>query len=82
MLIQERQGDMVCYESVQILHSGGNHWITISTVGQSTKQTTVRIYDSLYNELPSDTKQKIADLLQTVKSDLTFEHATVQVNLL
>ena len=28
--------------SVQILHSGGNHWITISTVGQSTvAQSTV-----------------------------------------
>ena len=82
LLILIRQSD-ICY-GVQILHSGGNHWITISTVGQRANQPTVRvqIYDSLYTELPSDTKQKIAALLNTKESDITFEHVPVQVNLL
>ena len=38
--------DVISDEIVQILHSGGNHWITISTVG--TKHPTVKIFDSLY----------------------------------
>ena len=33
-------------EFVQILHSGGNHWVTVSTVG--TQCPTVRVYDSLH----------------------------------
>ena len=64
-------------ESVQILHSGGNHWITISTVG--TKHPTVKIFDSLYNELPWETKEQIAALLQTKESAITLEFANVQV---
>ena len=31
---------------MQILHSGGNHWIAVSTIG-STPPSTVRVYDSL-----------------------------------
>ena len=83
LLIPICQCDIVCYESVQILRRGGNHWITISTVGQShsTKQRTVKIYDSLYNELPQETKQQVAALLNTKDSDITFEHVPVQVNL-
>ena len=83
LLIPIRQSDIVRFESVQILHSGGNHWITISTVGQShsTKQHTVRIYDSLYNLLSQETKQQVAALLNTKESDITFEHVLVQVNV-
>ena len=69
--------DVISDESVQILHSGGNHWITISTVG--TKHPTVKIFDSLYNELPWETKEQIAALLQTKESAITLEFANVQV---
>ena len=69
--------DVISDESVQILHSGGNHWITISTVG--TKHPTVKIFDSLYNELPWETKEQIAALLQTKETAITLEFATVQV---
>ena len=84
LLIVIRQCDIICDESVQILHSGGNHWITISTVGQSTvgqsaEQLTVKIYNSLDNELPQETKQQIAALLNT---DIAFDPRPVQVNLL
>ena len=33
LLGQTLEFDIISDESVQILHSGGNHWITISTVG-------------------------------------------------
>ena len=75
LLIVIRQCDIVCDESVQILHSGGNHWITIST-----EQLTVKIYNSLDNELPQETKQQVAALLNTRESAIAFEHRPVQVN--
>ena len=85
LLIKIYQCDIICDESVQILHSGGNHWITISTVGQSTvaqsaEQLTVKIYNSLDNELPQETKQQIAALLNTRESDIIFKNMPVQVN--
>ena len=85
LLIKICQCDIICDESVQILHSGGNHWITISTVdqsavGQSAEQLTVKIYDGLDNELPQETKQQVAALLNTRESAIAFEHRPVQVN--
>ncbi len=65
-------------ESVQILHSGGNHWITISRVG--TRHATARIYDSLYGELPWGTKETIASLIHTKERAITLEYANVQVS--
>ncbi len=65
-------------QSVQILHSGGNHWITISTVG--TRHATVRIYDSLYGKLPCGTKETIASLIHTKERAITLEYANVQVS--
>ena len=99
LLIKICQCDIICDESVQILHSGGNHWITISTVGQSAvgqsavgqsavgqsavgqsaEQLTVKIYNSLDNELPQETKEQVAALLNT---DIAFDPRPVQVNLL
>ena len=55
-------------ETFQILHSGGDHWITISTVG--TEHPGVKVYDSLYNKLPWGTKEQIAALLQTEEIEL------------
>ena len=105
LLIAICQCDIICDGSVQILHSGGNHWITISTVDQSAvdqsavgqravgqsavgqsavdqsaEQLTVKIYDALDNELPQETKQQVAALLNTRESAIAFEHRPVQVN--
>ena len=77
LLGQTVEFDVISDESVQILHSGGNHWITISTVG--TKHPTVKVFDSLYNELPWETKEQIAALLQTKESTITLEFANAQV---
>ena len=48
--------DVIREEFVQILHSGGNHWITISTI--SCPPATVMIYDSLYSNFPHTQKNK------------------------
>ena len=67
-------------EFVQILHSGGNHWITISTVG--TEHAHVRVYDSLRGLLPDDTKKQIASLLFSQESEIILEYANNQVSIL
>ena len=41
--------DVETDEFVQILHSGGNHWITISTVGMD--HAHVHVYDMHYQEM-------------------------------
>ena len=65
-------------EFVQILHSGSNHWITISTVGCASSR--VRIYDSLLSSsLPFATKKVIAFLMNCKDSAITLEYASIQV---
>ena len=61
------EGDMV-----QVLHSGGDHWLTVSTVG--TKATNVvRVYDRLGTPLSSQTKKQIASLMRTKDDSITIE---------
>ena len=55
--------DVASEGCVQILHSGGNHWITITIV--SKRPSVVRIYDSLNTQLPDSTKKQIASLIFT-----------------
>ena len=66
-------------EMVQILHSGGNHRITVSTIG-FTSPSTVRVYDSLNTALPLDTKKQIAAILHSPEEEIKLEYANVQVN--
>ena len=63
-------------EFVQILHSGGNHWVTVSTVG--TQCSTVRVFDSLHNSLPDSAKEQIAYLLSTKETKITLQYTNVQ----
>ena len=53
--------DVIKNEFVQVLHSGGNHWLTVSTIG--CKPSVVKVYDSLFPELPTQTKEEICALL-------------------
>ena len=66
------KGDMV-----QILHSGGRHWVTASTIG--TQPGHVRIYDSMYSDLPFSTKEQIAAIVCSSGPEITLEYANVQV---
>lgn len=65
-------------EMVQILHSGGNHWLTVSNVGA--EANTIRVYDSLGTTLPFQTKKQIACLLKTENQTISIEYANVQVS--
>ena len=77
LLGQTLQFEVLNKESVQILHSGGTHWITVST--DSICQSTVKVYDSLYNIVPYSTKEQIAALFHTKENTFILEYANVQV---
>lgn len=64
-------------EMVQIFHSDGCHWVTASTIG--TKPEHVRIYDSMYNDLPSSTIEQIANIVCCSGPQITLEYANIQV---
>jgi hypothetical protein len=70
--------DVQTGEFVQILHSGGNHWITVSTVRMDCAH--IRVYDSLLGKLPDDAKKQIASLLMTEEKTITIEYANNQVS--
>ena len=72
--------DVVREEMVQILHSGGNHWITVSTIG-SASSSTVRVYDSLGKTLPLDAKKQVA-ILHSPDKEINLEYANVQVRII
>lgn len=62
-------------DSLQILHTRGNHWIAVSTVSCTTEDITV--YDSKYSRLSSDTETLLARLVHTDKSVVSVNIANV-----
>ena len=71
-------------EFIQILHTGNNHWVTISTIGAEPSEAF--IYDSKYVYLfmiayfpvPQDSsKRKLAALLYENKSSMTLKFVKV-----
>ena len=62
-------------EVVQVLHSAGNHWLTVSNVGTNV----VRVYNSPRTPLPSNTKKQIASLIKSKDASIAIEYANVQV---
>ena len=72
--------DVIKNEFVQVLHSGGNHWLTVSTIG--CKPSVVKVYDSLFSELPTQTKEQICALLVSNESaiELIYVNAKKQAN--
>lgn len=63
-------------EFVQVLHSGGNHWLLITTMG--CPPGIVKIYDSMVNKLPFQTKEQICALLVTKEPQIEVLHIDVQ----
>lgn len=64
-------------EFVQVLHVGGNHWITISNIGNSL--THVNVYDSLPStDLPARAKSEIAGILCTEEKAIKLKFQDVQ----
>ena len=62
-------------EFVLVLNSGGNHWLTISTIG--CPYSTVNIYDSMCCTLPSTTQKQICALLMTHEPNVTLRFINV-----
>ena len=61
---------------MQVLHSGGNHWVTISTVG--CPPSTIKVFDSLYSTIPTHTKEQICALLMSMQATINVQYVGVQ----
>ena len=59
---------------IQIFHCRGNHWITVSTVGN--KHSEVTIFDSLYKDVDKSTNAKICRMF---KMSIKFNFPCIQV---
>ena len=54
--------DLVTSEFIQIIHTGGNHWVCISSIG--CQQGIVNVYDSLFNSvINEDIEEQCKNLL-------------------
>ena len=66
-------------DTVQVLNSGGSHWVAMSTVG--CKPGTVEWLDS-FHSTPTMTQQRIvADMLQTQEDKLEIHTMNVQMQV-
>ena len=65
---------------VQILHVGGNHWVTVTNIG--CQENRIKVFDSLRQKLSKKEKQKLcsslAVLLNTSSSNLVIEWPSMQ----
>jgi len=61
---------------VQILHTGGNHWVTASNLFAGKNE--VRIYDSLSTNLDTNTEQALSWMLRPKEDQFTVMFPTVQ----
>ena len=65
---------------VQILHVGGNHWVTVTNIG--CQENRIKVFDSLRQKLSKKEKQKLcsclAVLLNTSSSNMVIEWPSMQ----
>ena len=64
------------WEFVQVLHTYGCQWITVSTVG--CPPASIKVYDSAHGKLSSSTKKVIADLMMTEVTAISVYYVDVQ----
>ena len=67
-------------EFVQILHSLNNHWLTISSIGL--QHHSIKVFDSLYNDIPMMVKAQIASILCTQEAKIEVNVMNVQTQVL
>ena len=70
MLLLAGQG----YEYIQVLHTGADHWITISI--ETTDE--VKVYDSMFHSTTYATKKQIASILHTKSYQVKLQIAMTQ----
>lgn len=64
-------------EFIQVLNSANQHWITVSTVG--CEYSHVKVYDSMYSDVPTSTREQICALLASSKSCIHLDFVNVQL---
>ena len=70
---------MVSGESIQILHTGSDHWVCVSSIG--CQPGFVNLYDSLYHDVISqEIEEQTNDLLGGVLISLDFVPVQQQSN--
>ena len=77
LLQQNFSWDIPTSEFVKVLHVNGNHWITISNIGVS--DSSVNVYDLLYNGITQVTKELIAKYVHKEKVKINNRKMTVIV---
>ena len=84
LLQQNLSWDVPTGEFVQILHTEGNHWITISNINVSDtpgfSANTVNVYDSLYKGISQETKSLIGEYHQGNKVKINIMNVQQQEN--
>ena len=84
LLQQNLSWDVPTGEFVQILHTEGNHWITISNINVSDtpgfSANTVNVYDSLYKGISQETKSLIGEYHQGDKVKINIMNVQQQEN--
>ena len=63
-------------EFVQVIHTAGNHWVTVSNIGF--EEGTVGIYDSLPSRLSLRLKENVATIMHTSKFHIMLDLQDVQ----
>ena len=66
-------------EFIQILHTSKFHWVCVSSLGNTSKNTAdVNLYDSLYRGITPETKKQIASLLFSPEKKINVAVPNVQ----
>jgi hypothetical protein len=60
-------------EFIQVLYTGRNHWVTVSTLGYGSDSSQVDIFDSLPPKVTDSLQNQIAALLCTKEQNITLQ---------
>ena len=77
-------GNTLCFdiqteEFIQVLHTGKNHWVTVSTIG--CKDGEIFVYNSQTSSLTTSLTKQIVSLLATPKKNITVMYVYVQCRM-
>ena len=64
-------------EFLQIINTSYQHWLTVSTIGIK-NPAEVRVFDSLYDFLPSMAKAQVASIMCTQQTTIKIQFMDVQ----
>ncbi len=62
---------------VQILNIRGDHWVVVTNIG--CEENKIKVYDTLYRNMPKGDKDKLAALLNTSLPNMVIEWPSLQI---